>query len=105
MKKMLILAVTVGLIAVLSLGSVAQAQDLIPVRLQLQWVTQSQFAGYYAAVDQGFYEAEGLDVTILEGAVGHPEYPQKHPTIGMDCFAPVSLAKQHVFLRIPPRQL
>ncbi|HUN05690.1 MAG TPA: ABC transporter substrate-binding protein [Aggregatilineales bacterium] len=69
MKKMLILAVTVGLIAVLSLGSVAQAQDLIPVRLQLQWVTQSQFAGYYAAVDQGFYEAEGLDVTILEGAV------------------------------------
>jgi NitT/TauT family transport system substrate-binding protein len=69
MKKILVLAVTVGLIAVLSLGSVAQAQDLIPVRLQLQWVTQSQFAGYYAAVDQGFYEAEGLDVTILEGAV------------------------------------
>lgn len=43
--------------------------ELIPVRLQLQWVTQSQFAGYYAALDQGFYEAEGLDVTILEGAV------------------------------------
>src|SRR5690606_20779924 len=30
---------------------------------------QSQFAGYYAALDQGFYEAMGLDVTILEGAV------------------------------------
>ncbi|MCL4863796.1 MAG: ABC transporter substrate-binding protein, partial [Caldilineaceae bacterium] len=43
--------------------------DLIPVRLQLQWVTQSQFAGYYAALDQGFYADEGLDVTILEGAV------------------------------------
>jgi NitT/TauT family transport system substrate-binding protein len=42
---------------------------LIPIKLQLQWVAQSQFAGYYAAVDQGFYEAEGLDVTILEGAV------------------------------------
>jgi NitT/TauT family transport system substrate-binding protein len=69
MKKLVILALTVGLIAVLSLGGLAQAQDLIPVRLQLQWVTQSQFAGYYAAVDQGFYEAEGLDVTILEGAV------------------------------------
>lgn len=40
-----------------------------PVRIQLQWVTQSQFAGYYAALDQGFYAAEGLDVTILEGAV------------------------------------
>ncbi len=47
-----------------------QAQDdLIPINLQLQWVAQSQFAGYYAAVDQGFYEDFGLDVTILEGAV------------------------------------
>ena len=32
-------------------------------------MTQAQFAGYYAAVDQGFYEAQCLDVTILEGAV------------------------------------
>lgn len=45
------------------------AGELTPVSLQLQWVTQSQFAGYFAAVDQGFYEDEGLDVTILEGAV------------------------------------
>lgn len=37
--------------------------------LQLQWVTQSQFAGYYAAVEQGFYRDEGLDVTIKVGAV------------------------------------
>ncbi|MDX1447807.1 MAG: ABC transporter substrate-binding protein [Acidimicrobiia bacterium] len=43
--------------------------DLIPVRLQLQWFAQAQFAGYYAAVAEGFYEEEGLDVTILEGAV------------------------------------
>jgi NitT/TauT family transport system substrate-binding protein len=50
-------------------GAVTQAQDLTPVRLQLQWVAQSQFAGYYAAVAQGYYEEEGLDVTILEGAV------------------------------------
>jgi len=41
--------------------------DLTPVSLQLQWVAQAQFAGYYAAVDQGFYEEEGLDVTIEEG--------------------------------------
>jgi NitT/TauT family transport system substrate-binding protein len=41
---------------------------LIKVRLQLQWYVQSQFAGYFAAVDQGFYKDEGLDVTILEGA-------------------------------------
>ena len=43
--------------------------ELIPVRLQLQWVTQAQFAGYFAAIEQGFYTDEGLDVTILEGAV------------------------------------
>ncbi len=42
---------------------------LTPVRLQLQWVTQGQFAGYFAAVDQGFYRERGLDVQILEGGV------------------------------------
>ncbi|MGO4105579.1 ABC transporter substrate-binding protein [Leifsonia sp. YAF41] len=41
--------------------------DLTPVSLQLQWVAQAQFAGYYAAVDQGYYKDEGLDVTIKEG--------------------------------------
>ena len=46
-------------------GSVAMAAD--EVRLQLQWVTQAQFAGYYVAQDQGFYEEENLDVTILPG--------------------------------------
>ena len=45
----------------------AHAQDLDELTLQLQWVTQAQFAGYYAALDQGFYEAEGLDVTIQPG--------------------------------------
>ncbi len=43
--------------------------EMTPVSLQLQWVTQSQFAGYFAAVDQGFYAEQCLDVTILEGAV------------------------------------
>jgi NitT/TauT family transport system substrate-binding protein len=38
-----------------------------PVKLQLQWVAQAQFAGYYAAVDQGYYSDEGLDVQIVEG--------------------------------------
>jgi NitT/TauT family transport system substrate-binding protein len=37
------------------------------VKLQLQWFTQAQFAGYFAAVDQGFYKDAGLDVDILEG--------------------------------------
>ena len=47
----------------------AASGEMTPVSLQLQWFAQAQFAGYYAAVDQGFYEEEGLDVTILEGAV------------------------------------
>src|SRR5437879_831641 len=37
------------------------------VTLQLKWVTQAQFAGYYAALDQGFYKAENLDVTLRPG--------------------------------------
>lgn len=45
------------------------AVELTPISLQLQWVPQSQFAGYYAAAAKGFYEAEGLDVTIKPGAV------------------------------------
>ncbi|WP_448629738.1 ABC transporter substrate-binding protein [Cellulomonas soli] len=41
------------------------SSELTPVKLQLQWLTQAQFAGYYAALDQGYYEDEGLDVEIL----------------------------------------
>lgn len=50
-------------------GSAEACASLDEVRLQLQWVAQSQFAGYYAALDEGLYEARCLDVTILEGAV------------------------------------
>jgi NitT/TauT family transport system substrate-binding protein len=42
----------------------ASAED---VTLQLKWVTQAQFAGYYVAQAKGFYEEEGLNVTILPG--------------------------------------
>ena len=45
----------------------ADADELTPVKLQLQWFAQAQFAGYYTALDQGFFEEEGLDVEILEG--------------------------------------
>jgi NitT/TauT family transport system substrate-binding protein len=38
---------------------------LTPVTLQLQWLPQAQFAGYFAAVEQGFFEEEGLDVEIV----------------------------------------
>ncbi len=41
--------------------------ELTPVSLQLQWAPQAQFAGYFAAVEQGYYEAQGLDVEIIDG--------------------------------------
>ncbi|WP_286759275.1 MULTISPECIES: ABC transporter substrate-binding protein [Sulfitobacter] len=47
------------------MGTMAQAAD--DVTLQLKWVTQAQFAGYYVAQDKGFYEEEDLDVTIKPG--------------------------------------
>ncbi|MEM0923258.1 MAG: ABC transporter substrate-binding protein [Pseudomonadota bacterium] len=46
-------------------AGVAGAAD--KVVLQLKWVTQAQFAGYYVAAEKGFYDAEGLDVEIKPG--------------------------------------
>ncbi len=51
--------------ASLGMATAAFAED--SVTLQLKWVTQAQFAGYYAAQAQGFYAEEDLDVTILPG--------------------------------------
>jgi len=57
---------TLATAAALALGTgAAQAAD--EVTLQLKWVTQAQFAGYYVALEKGFYEAEDLDVTIRAG--------------------------------------
>lgn len=50
-------------------GAPADCTDPVKVKLQLQWVTQAQFAGYFAAKDKGFYDDQCLDVDILEGAV------------------------------------
>ncbi len=51
-----------------AIGLVAsQAMAADEVTLQLKWVTQAQFAGYYVAADKGFYEEENLDVTIKPG--------------------------------------
>ena len=58
---------------------------LTKVKLQLQWFTQAQFAGYFAAVDQGCYAAEGLDVEIIEGGV--EIVPQKQLADGQVDFA------------------
>lgn len=66
-RKLLIVAI-VGLLVWGLLPAVdAQDDEMDEVRLQLKWVTQAQFAGYYAALQQGYYEEEGLDVTIIPG--------------------------------------
>jgi len=49
------------------------AQALEPVRLQLRWLHQFQFAGYYVALEKGYYRDAGLDVTILPGG---PDVPR-----------------------------
>ena len=59
MKKLLTSALA------LLTATAAYAAD--EVRLQLQWVTQAQFAGYYVALDKGYYESEDLNVSILPG--------------------------------------
>ncbi|MCG8347808.1 MAG: ABC transporter substrate-binding protein [Chloroflexales bacterium] len=48
-------------------GVAVSTDDLTPVTVQLKWVAQAQFAGYYAAEEQGFFAEEGLDVTIRPG--------------------------------------
>ena len=60
MKRLMMTVGALGLFA-----GMAQAEDALT--LQLKWVTQAQFGGYYVAKDKGFYKEEGLDVTILPG--------------------------------------
>lgn len=59
----------------------AKAQTADKVTLQLKWVTQAQFAGYYAAKAKGFYEAERLDVTLKPGG---PDLLPERGVIGGD---------------------
>jgi NitT/TauT family transport system substrate-binding protein len=62
MKKLVTLA---ALSALALTATAAEAKDKLT--LQLKWVTQAQFAGYYVAKDKGFYDDAGLDVTIKPG--------------------------------------
>ena len=56
-----------GLAVALTAASAAQAQEQDEVVLQLKWVTQGQFAGFYVAEEKGFYDEVGLDVEIKPG--------------------------------------
>src|SRR5258705_12781311 len=54
-------------VASLVLAASHPATALDAVSMQLKWKHQFQFAGYYQALEQGFYRDAGLDVTIREG--------------------------------------
>ena len=72
------------------------------VKLQLQWVTQAQFAGYYAALDKGYFDKAGLKVQIVEGGVDIP--PQKTLASGAVDFAiswvPKALAEREAGAKV-----
>ena len=64
MKTLSIKMVALAAATLCSLGAQAQAEKLT---VQMKWVPQAQFAGYYVAAAKGYYKAEGLDVTIKPG--------------------------------------
>ncbi|UJQ93429.1 ABC transporter substrate-binding protein [Mariluticola halotolerans] len=63
MKKIIL----VGLMASAMALSTSAGMAADAVTLQLKWVAQAQFAGYFVAKDKGFYEEEGIDITIKNG--------------------------------------
>ncbi|MEC9314557.1 MAG: ABC transporter substrate-binding protein, partial [Pseudomonadota bacterium] len=62
--RLVLLCVLVALPPGLAAVETAAARESEAVSLQLKWDYQFQFAGYIAAKEKGFYQAEGLDVTL-----------------------------------------
>jgi NitT/TauT family transport system substrate-binding protein len=87
MKSRLLFAALVVLVSVLIAGCGGSSKSSEPepggakkkVTLQLKWVTQAQFAGYYAAKEKGYYDKEGLDVKIK---VGGPSITPEQVVLG-----------------------
>ena len=59
--------IVVSTLALSALGALSSAQAADKVTLQLKWVTQAQFAGYFVAKDKGFYKDAGIDIVIKPG--------------------------------------
>ena len=66
-KGALALGLALGLAVCGTAGTGTLAAGKDKVTLQLKWVAQAQFAGYYAAKEKGFYDAAGLDLTVKPG--------------------------------------
>jgi NitT/TauT family transport system substrate-binding protein len=70
------------------------------VTLQLNWLHEAEFAGYYVAAEKGFYKDRGLDVTIFEGGPGGPNQAPARDRVmnGEVTFAVTSFAEQRDLL-------
>jgi NitT/TauT family transport system substrate-binding protein len=71
-------------LSTLVFASTATAQTADKVRLQIKWVPQAQFAGYFVAMDKGYYAAENIDITIMPG--GPDIIPEQQVTNGQADF-------------------
>ncbi len=68
-RRLAVLATAMMIVATACTSGGGATAEPTKVRLQLQWFPQAQFCGFFAAVDQGYYKDEGLDVSILPGGV------------------------------------
>lgn len=69
-RRQILAALAATAISLQSLGlstTPAAAQQLVNASLRLKWLTQSQFAGFYVALEKGYYKAEGINLTINPG--------------------------------------
>jgi NitT/TauT family transport system substrate-binding protein len=55
-------------LAASSVATRSRAQGLTKASVRLKWLAQTQFAGFYLAKARGYYEAEGIDLTITRAA-------------------------------------
>ena len=104
MKRRLVSAVIATSIAGLAVWGAVTASastarpQLTNVTLQLKWVTQAQFAGYYAALDQGYYKQAGLNVKIKVGGPSiTPEtvVAGKQADFGLDWLPSLFATREH----------
>jgi NitT/TauT family transport system substrate-binding protein len=63
----LLLVASLASLAACGTSTPNAAQEKIKVRMQLKWVPQAQFMGFYVAAEKGYYADEGLDVELLPG--------------------------------------
>jgi len=67
MLRRALLVLLTGCALIIATADAGRGQSMDKVQVQLKWVTQAQFAGYYAAKAKGFYTAENLDASVRPG--------------------------------------